>query len=491
MIDMIEQTTAAGLSGTTAKSAKGGKQAGNGLFAKLMVILDKAEKQGGKSTLLKLAKPSATSPSESLNTTAQKLLLSTKKAEKLIDNVDGSKAQAIAVQAPVSHSPLITSTVSIIINGNDKTGTKQAIAGTGNAEGKDSKTALFTKDIDANTSLLANKKEAINSGTKEAKKQASASIIQPGNGAEDSAEGTRSAGSKATVTKVTTNNQAVVANAKQQEGVTHPATGSEQVSGTLAAETGRRESLNRTTKAANKNTATTVQEGGKQKKGAESPNLLAAHISTLQNHTSASINQGNSSPATASAIMQQTSTDAGQQGTDKGSQDGRGFQVIAADQRASTAPVNQTSFQQYLNHKPTPTMTMFDTIEHITQAAKIGQTKLEIQLDPANLGRIHISLQTDASKQLQIHMIVDQSATRTAIDQQLPALKHALAQQGLDLSGFSMGSNGDQASSGFAGNESNGNQQSAFNNNNDINTSNSALQQQAATKSGSGLSIHV
>jgi len=448
MIDMIEQTTAAGLSGITAKNAKGGKQAGNGLFAKLMVILDKPEK--------------------------------------LIDHVDGSKAQAIAIQAPTSHSPLITSTVNIIINGNDKTGTKQATAGTGGAEGKDSKTALFTKDIDAKTSLLANKKEAINSGTKEAQKQASASIIQPGSGTEATAISKHVAGQASgtkTVIKPADSNS-------QHLATTSTEVSPEQFSGTLAAEEGRRESLNRATKAANKNTATAVLEGGKQKKGAESPNLLAAHISNVQNHTSASINQGNSSPATASAIMQQASTDAGQQGTDKGSQDGRGFQVIAADQRASTAPVNQTSFQQYLNHKPTPTMTMFDTIEHITQAAKNGQTKLEIQLDPANLGRIHISLQTDASKQLHIHMIVDQSATRAAIDQQLPALKHALAQQGLDLSGFSMGSNGGQSSSGFAGNESNGNRTISFNNN-DTTTSNPASQQQAAVKTGSGLSIHV
>ncbi len=88
-------------------------------------------------------------------------------------------------------------------------------------------------------------------------------------------------------------------------------------------------------------------------------------------------------------------------------------------------------------------MSMLESIQYIAQSARDGKTRLEIQLEPAHLGKIHVSLQTDAAKQLQVHLIADQNSTRQAIEQQLPALRQALAQQGLDLSGFSMGSHGD------------------------------------------------
>ncbi len=84
-------------------------------------------------------------------------------------------------------------------------------------------------------------------------------------------------------------------------------------------------------------------------------------------------------------------------------------------------------------------MPLHEAIRHIAHSAKQGKTRLDIQLEPAHLGRIHISLTTDASRHIQIHLIADQSATRHMIEQQLPLLRHALAEQGLDLSGFSTG----------------------------------------------------
>ena len=125
--------------------------------------------------------------------------------------------------------------------------------------------------------------------------------------------------------------------------------------------------------------------------------------------------------------------------------------TMGADMRSgSTSSTNGTQFQNYLTSKVAPTMTVFDSMQHIAQSASNGQTKLEIQLDPAHLGKIQITLQTDASKQLQVHMVVDQGTTRAAIDQQLPALRAALAQQGFDLSGFSMGSQSQESGFGSA-----------------------------------------
>ncbi len=139
--------------------------------------------------------------------------------------------------------------------------------------------------------------------------------------------------------------------------------------------------------------------------------------------------------------------DSGSQSQERGGQDGRFVSALSNDaKQAANSASASTNFQQYLSGKAAPSMTLFDSMNHIAQAASKGKTQLEIQLEPANLGKIHITLQSDASKQLQIHMIVDQGATRAALEQQLPQLRSALAQQGFDLSGFSMGSQEQQSS---------------------------------------------
>ncbi|MBL4775151.1 MAG: flagellar hook-length control protein FliK [Mariprofundus sp.] len=142
--------------------------------------------------------------------------------------------------------------------------------------------------------------------------------------------------------------------------------------------------------------------------------------------------------------------DSGSQFSDqRGGQDARLLNAAMGDAKlTSSSTSTQSNFQSYLTSKTTPPMSLFDSMNHIAQSAKNGQTKIEIQLDPANLGKIHISLQSDASKQLQVHMIVDQSMTRAALEQQLPQLRSALAQQGFDLSGFSMDSQDQQTSNG-------------------------------------------
>ncbi|WP_160315788.1 flagellar hook-length control protein FliK [Mariprofundus ferrooxydans] len=227
----------------------------------------------------------------------------------------------------------------------------------------------------------------------------------------------------------------------------------------------------------------------KQNAGTERVSPVALHNVTTQQPSQPPAAAGTS---TAEALTQGLAQgDSGQQSGDKGNQEPHSFQVTSADNRPASASVSASHFQQYLNHRPTPTMTMFDSIQHIAQSAKNGQTKLEIQLDPVNLGKIHISLQTDASKQIQIHMIVDQSGTRTAMDQQLPAIRHALAEQGLNLSGFSMGSHGGQASSGFGDRQSSGGSQPDKNSTDNVKTSPIAANRHSAFHSDSGLSIHI
>jgi len=80
----------------------------------------------------------------------------------------------------------------------------------------------------------------------------------------------------------------------------------------------------------------------------------------------------------------------------------------------------------------------FEAMQSIAQSAAGGTTKLELQLEPAHLGKIHVTLQSDASKQLQMHLTVEHAATRQVIEQHLPQLRAALEQQGLSLDNFSL-----------------------------------------------------
>jgi len=77
-------------------------------------------------------------------------------------------------------------------------------------------------------------------------------------------------------------------------------------------------------------------------------------------------------------------------------------------------------------------------------------------LEPATLGKIQVSIQTDAMKQIQVHLIVDQQTSRQVLEQQLPQLRQALADQGLNLSGFTMDMNSQQQNDGKASHDAAG-----------------------------------
>jgi len=105
-------------------------------------------------------------------------------------------------------------------------------------------------------------------------------------------------------------------------------------------------------------------------------------------------------------------------------------------------------------HRSFQHLHVMDVMTQIAQSAKDGHTRLDIQLEPAHLGKIHISLQTDAAKQLMVHIAAEQTVSQQVIQQNMPQLRHALEQQGLSLGQFSM-SSGSQDSSG-AGQQFNG-----------------------------------
>ena len=103
-------------------------------------------------------------------------------------------------------------------------------------------------------------------------------------------------------------------------------------------------------------------------------------------------------------------------------------------------------------------MHAFEAVQQIAHSAAQGHARLDIQLEPAHLGKLHVSLQTDAAKQLVVHIAAEQPAAQQAIQQHLPQLRLALESQGMNPGEFSLsaGMGGDGQTPG-QGNQSFGN----------------------------------
>ncbi|RMH50123.1 MAG: flagellar hook-length control protein FliK [Zetaproteobacteria bacterium] len=79
-----------------------------------------------------------------------------------------------------------------------------------------------------------------------------------------------------------------------------------------------------------------------------------------------------------------------------------------------------------------------EAMMQIGRAAGDGAMRIDLQLEPAHLGKVHVAIQSDGARQVQLHITVDSAAGRLALDQNMGQLRAALAQQGLDLGGLSM-----------------------------------------------------
>ena len=113
--------------------------------------------------------------------------------------------------------------------------------------------------------------------------------------------------------------------------------------------------------------------------------------------------------------------------------------LLTDSSRADLKGVRGADFSAHMNYKTAQVYRPAEVMLEIARSAKDGAMKLELQLEPAHLGKVQITLQSDAAKQLQVHIAVDQAVSRQMLEQHLPQLRMALAQQGLDLGHFSMG----------------------------------------------------
>ncbi len=112
------------------------------------------------------------------------------------------------------------------------------------------------------------------------------------------------------------------------------------------------------------------------------------------------------------------------------------FQASGSDAASTLMRSVYQPHQSMLNSSgPWPVAAAMQQIGH---AAGQGKFQLELTLTPEHLGKIQVFLDSDINKQIHVHFIVEQSASRQSIEQHLPALRQALADQGLNMDSFSM-----------------------------------------------------
>jgi len=119
---------------------------------------------------------------------------------------------------------------------------------------------------------------------------------------------------------------------------------------------------------------------------------------------------------------------------DQNSSDSRFAGIMQGENRS----IHGYDANQQLHARPTHAFKAMQAMQHIAMSAKDGVTRIELQLEPAHLGKVHVSLQTDAAKQLQVHLTVEHAMSRQVIEQHIPQLRAALEQQGLSLDNFTL-----------------------------------------------------
>jgi len=190
-------------------------------------------------------------------------------------------------------------------------------------------------------------------------------------------------------------------------------------------------------------TAAKAAQAGYNTKGRSSDAQLTAQAGVAHTQSSNPVAQpvntqaiaGGQANALAAAVAAETGQQSGQ---DTGSRQEPTDSRLMAAQATDNKPQQAFDLQQQNATRMAQPMRPLEAMQSIAHSAANGSTRLELQLEPAHLGKIHISLQTDAAKQLQMHLTVESTVTRQVIEQHMPQLRAALEQQGLNLDNFSL-----------------------------------------------------
>jgi len=185
-----------------------------------------------------------------------------------------------------------------------------------------------------------------------------------------------------------------------------------------------------------------------------SQNMATAHARNIDGRPESSVhhNQAQHADVLSRTLAHGLTPGDGQHGKPADQQTSQQGNHTGADNRFAGLVQTDLSTPRSMPQNTTPHrsfqhLRVMDAMNEIAHSAKSGRTRLDIQLEPAHLGKIHISLQTDAAKQLMVHIAAEQTVSQQVIQQNMAQLRHALEQQGLSLGQFSM-SAGSQDSSG-------------------------------------------
>ncbi len=181
-----------------------------------------------------------------------------------------------------------------------------------------------------------------------------------------------------------------------------------------------------------------------QEQSASEPRLATLTKASMPKaHVSQGIDQAGAANVSATSLSKATEvgSNTSQQNFTSDQQDMNGLYI---DSNKHETKLKGADFQAQLAYKSQRTFAPADAMMEIVKSAKDGSTSLELQLEPAHLGKVQVQIHMDASKHIQVAFTVDQQTSKQALEQHMPQLRLALSQQGLDLGSFSMQMNQQQ-----------------------------------------------
>ncbi len=153
-------------------------------------------------------------------------------------------------------------------------------------------------------------------------------------------------------------------------------------------------------------------------------------------------------PPSVAGIVQNSTGDAGSHaGSNSGGQNQPMPQPLTAPAAASSSPAvsGASSFAQTLNRAGQPPL-LEQIAFNIKTALKDGSSRIHIQLEPAELGRLDIKLNVSSDGKTGITIVADNKATLTLLQGDAPGLARALSDAGLkaDIGNMNFSLNGGQ-----------------------------------------------
>jgi flagellar hook-length control protein FliK len=115
--------------------------------------------------------------------------------------------------------------------------------------------------------------------------------------------------------------------------------------------------------------------------------------------------------------------------------------AAAAAQTTGSAPAEGDALVYNMDAAPEDAEFPGEMSSRVSLMLRDGSREARLQLHPAELGRVQVTINTDGD-QARVVFVAESAAAREAIEQAMPRLREALAQQGMDLAQADVGQQG-------------------------------------------------